>query len=355
MQLPTRSSRIEKPNPDLVDLAGFKGDNVAFFGEALRRLARKREGKRHLYFGLVGSCDLLGNALRRAQSVVRRDLRPGLWSHAFAFVLSNDAPADIGSIKIRGVPLDTRNQRLPEPAWNGVTESDLSLYASPERDANVALLSIELSEAEAALVIDRFYTPNADRVRFDLWNSLCAWQRYYWSFGSEPNPFQQSVPMPSSHFIEHCYDAIQLDLTPATSERTSAPEFLWGTVKYWYEAYATRGNPISGVYLVRDPGCTTMPPENTAKPKAQPLTKDDILKRTQTLLQQAGKLPEAPPASATLRKELGMTPAAINALSSEIQSEFPAVDAAILKAKLSKATTVAKLADAIVASIPAKS
>lgn len=348
MQLPTRSSRIEKPNPDLVDLSGFTGDNVAFFAEALRRLAIPRPGKRHLYFALVGSCDLLGNALRRAQSVVRRDLRPGLWSHAFAFVLPNGTPpADVGSIKIRGVPLDTRNQRLPEPAWNGVTESDLSLYASPERDANVALLSIELSEAEAAAVIDRFYTPNADRVRFDLWNSLCAWQRYYWSFGSEPNPFQQSVPMPSSHFIEHCYDAIQLDLTPATSERHSAPEFLWGTVKYWYEAYTTRGNALRGVYLIRDPGCTTMPPENTAKPRAKPPTKDDFLKRTQKLLQQALKLATEPADAASLRKDLGMTATALKALAGAIQSEFPSVDAASLKPKLPKATTVATLAEAI--------
>jgi hypothetical protein len=37
----------------------------------------------------------------------------------------------------------------------------------------------------------------------------------------------------SSALIEYCFEEIRLDLSPATSERNSAPEHLWNSARWW--------------------------------------------------------------------------------------------------------------------------
>ena len=75
--------------------------------------------------GLVGSCDLPGVTLRRAQSILRWDRRPSLWSHAFL----SSSPQD-GDAAIREVALHSRSGAFPEPADNAVTPATLAHYNS---------------------------------------------------------------------------------------------------------------------------------------------------------------------------------------------------------------------------------
>ena len=62
-------------------------------------------------------------ALRRAQSILRWDRRPSLWSHAFLCV---------GGGAIREVALHSRAGHFPEPADNAITAATLEHYGNAE-------------------------------------------------------------------------------------------------------------------------------------------------------------------------------------------------------------------------------
>ena len=125
--------------------------------------------------GLVGSCDLPGVALRRAQSILRWDRRPSLWSHAFIIVGDG----------IREVTLHSRAGHFPEPADNAITPATLEHYKD---DPNVALLKVRTTPEEAQAIAERATTqPNLERLRYDLFETLGYWQAYLWTRGtSEP-------------------------------------------------------------------------------------------------------------------------------------------------------------------------
>ncbi len=61
-----------------------KKTNSEFFTAAFEAMEKFKVGNQGLMtIGLIGSRDIPGVTLRRAQSIIRWDRRPGLWSHAF--------------------------------------------------------------------------------------------------------------------------------------------------------------------------------------------------------------------------------------------------------------------------------
>jgi hypothetical protein len=252
-----RHSRTSEPNKRIQDWTKqyLHKNNAQFFTEALQALAESKLGNDgQMVIGLAGSRDLPGVTLRRAQSVLRWDMRPSLWSHAF--LIAERAAENVGATKILGVSLHPRTGIFPRPERNGVSEGTLSLYNQRELDANVALLAIEMTETEVADVAKKAGDPNLDRVRFNLWDTLGVWQAFLWSFGQRPNPLREGFPIPAASFIEYCYEAINLDLTPGASERNAAPEHIWNAAKWWQEAYTAQDRRISGFCVIRDEGCS---------------------------------------------------------------------------------------------------
>jgi hypothetical protein len=128
-------------------------------------------------------------------------------------------------------------------------------------DANAALLAVSASEGERGAVERRaMHEPNLDRLRYDLWQTLGVWQTYLWAAGGAPNPLEEGFPVASSAFLEYCFEAIQLDLAPAASERNSAPEHIWNTAVWWHQEFAKLGRTITGAFVLRDPRCTLLDP-----------------------------------------------------------------------------------------------
>ena len=102
-------------------------DNAAFFADAIASLSDD-DGFGHdglALIGLVGSCDLPGVTLRRAQSILRWDRRPSLWSHAFLLVDTDG--------NLREVALHSRSGAFPEPADNAITAATLRALQQPAR------------------------------------------------------------------------------------------------------------------------------------------------------------------------------------------------------------------------------
>jgi hypothetical protein len=242
----------------------FRGkDNLEFFAAALDELTRKDAGHGGLMaIGLLGQRDIPGVTLRLAQSVLRWDLRPSLWSHAFLVAGRTSDVKAIGDLPIREVSIYSRTGAFPEPAYNAVSDATLGDYADREVDANVALLTVAMSTEEVENVADRaLANPNLDRLRYDFWETLGIWAGYLWSSGTRPNPLREGFPMFSSAFVEYCFEAIPLDLSPAASERNSAPEHLWNSAVWWDDSFTEFGHPISGRYCLRDESGALLDPK----------------------------------------------------------------------------------------------
>jgi len=236
-----RHSQSDDQNPDVTVVTKDHKDNTSFFAEAIEELG----GDGLALIGLVGSCDLPGVALRRAQSILRWDRRPSLWSHAF--ILVEDG--------IREVTLHSRAGHFPEPADNAITPATLDHYKD---DPNAALLKVRTTPEEAKQIAERATKqPNLERLRYDLFETLGFWQAYLWTRGT-PNPLENGVPMAASSLIEYCYEEIQLDLTPGANDRNSAPEHLWNAARWWREAFKEFNRPISGRAIIRDPNCKVL-------------------------------------------------------------------------------------------------
>ena len=160
--------------------------------------------------GLVGSSDLPGVALRRAQSILRWDRRPSLWSHAFLIVEDG----------IREVTVHSRAGHFPEPADNAITPATLEHYAE---DPNVAVLKVRTTDDEARDIQSRATTePNLERLRYDLFEALGFWQAYLWTRGT-PNPLEAGIPMASSALVEYPSSTGSRNTTPPRASTVSRP------------------------------------------------------------------------------------------------------------------------------------
>ena len=244
-----RHSNSAEENPDVRDVTEtFKDQsNAAFFEAAIGELG---EHGGLALIGLVGSCDLPGVTLRRAQSILRWDRRPSLWSHAFLIVEDG----------IREVALHSRAGHFPEPADNAITKATLDHYNNSTVDPNVAILSVRMTADEATAVAERATEqPNLERLRYDLFETLGYWQAYMWTRGTA-NPLEQGVPMAASALVEYCFEALQVDLTPGANDRNSAPEHLWNSARWWTDAFGEFDRPISGRAVIRDPHCRVLGP-----------------------------------------------------------------------------------------------
>lgn len=252
-----RHSRSNARNPNLAEWSDVYAtqDNLKFFGDALAALSKQRVGNGGMMvIGLLGQRDIPGHSLRVAQSMLRWDARPSLWSHAFLIADRIGPKAAIAEARVWEAPLHSRSGQFPRPERNGVGSVELGQYGNPRIDANAALIAVKMTDKDAALVRERADAPNHDRLRYNLWESLGIWQGYLWSQGARPNPLREGVPIVASSFVEMAYEAINLDLTPGASIRNSAPEHIWNAAVWWHETFARQKHPISGYYVLRDKG-----------------------------------------------------------------------------------------------------
>lgn len=257
-----RNSRIKQKSTTVHDWTErhLKSTNMQFFADALGALSRENTGNGGLMvIGLLGQRDLPGVTVRQAQSVLRWDLRPSLWSHVFLIAEPVIARSrTLSETRILEVTLHARTGEFPRPEKNGVTEGRLGLYDNPFVDANAALLAVSMTDKEVQKVSERATDYNVDRLRYNLWETLGVWQAYLWANGARPNPLRDGFPVFSSSYAEMVFEAIQFDLSPGASERNSAPEHIWNTALWWHEVLREQKRQITGYYVARDKGCALM-------------------------------------------------------------------------------------------------
>jgi hypothetical protein len=243
---------------------------------------------------LLGGTDHRSLALRRAQTLLRYDRRPSVWSHA-ALILQW-VGGDAGAVGVE-VTLDPEGGHVPER--NGVSVFHLSRYDDTGRYPNVALIAPSFApragEPAAAVggrkaIVEAALDPNRERSRFPLWDALGAWSSYCYTPESTQNPLLSNVPIPGAAFCEYAYAMAGVDLTPGATSDQTCPELLWATVKRWSTRLAEmQGTTLETFAMRRDLS-------GVAPPGASDLASDPALQGLFSVRKAAPrKAPKAPP------------------------------------------------------------
>jgi hypothetical protein len=228
---------------------------------------------------LVGGTDLIHFRLRVAQSHLRQDLTPSSWSHVG---ILREGP---GGLSVSEVALDPPSGFADMPRSNGIQTAPLTRYDDARRFPNVALLRFPLGDGQIAEGIARV---RDERGLLDLGALILPWLAFVWGVGLPANPLLSSTGIPSAVFTEAVFGALRQELTPGLATRSSCPEAIWQSARYWYPYYTlaaadpetrtatstTRGRTPHGVFVVEQDYAAILPAEEpratTPAPAAKP-------------------------------------------------------------------------------------
>ena len=271
-----------------------KKDNADFLTEVARRLAQLQTEAPDAFdpgavacIGLAGMYGHVGYGLRRAQEVVRIDMAPSYWSHAFLLTSALGDTADknrtpdqsawIWECSLEPGAVSTffhlRNGVCPRPLAD-YTRADFSLSAMSV--PNLAILAVELSASERKQILERANQPDVDQVHYNLASLLGDWYDYLTNRATEPNPLGNGKAIPSASYVQLAYDAVGIDLAPGAMQRTLTPEHLWQAFRYFQPTFrkedaqskALVPRRMAGWYVVRDPACVLYPTELKKLPRS---------------------------------------------------------------------------------------
>ena len=225
MKADIHATDVHEPNPKFIRVPRKKGeDNV-------RWLERQLKGYDRVAIVLVGGRNNLAFHVRTAQAHQRFSFTPSHWSHAF-FLLNGTKNGLVYEISLEphrgfGFPGGT----------NAMQEAPLSAYESVADWPNIAVIrldSIKVPEAKNAVLLF-----SKQRAVLDAVSLLVRWLAYAWGAGSSPNPILEGHGLPSAAMIEAVCAACGYDIAPTTPSRSSTPESIWQSTKWFYHAPRT--------------------------------------------------------------------------------------------------------------------
>ncbi len=178
---------------------------------------------------LLGGKSPIDFRVRVAQAHARDDMAPSAWSH-------------IGVLGARGknllrrslieLPLQGRVGLGYPPATNGVVETPIGDYDDPAAFPNIAVLRVPVPHAAVDAAITEFCR---QRTVMDALELTLAWLAFAWGVGSTGNPLLAGLGVPSAAFVEYVIGAAGYDLVPGFPSRSSCPEAIWQSARWWHE------------------------------------------------------------------------------------------------------------------------
>jgi hypothetical protein len=251
----TRSSQSQR-NDEFHELPRRDGEgNAAWF----ERAAGGQKGGARL--ALFGGTDLVSARLRIAQSHARDDMTPSYWSHVA--LVKGDGPLarDARLYDLRLEPPGGLSSLITR---NGVFEGALADYDDVGRFPNVALLALPLPPAPPPgdgdaggspieRAVEQFYHLRhiSDSIELAL-----AWIAFVCGVGRTPNPLLAGAGIPSAVFVEMVAAAAGFELTPALPNRSSCPEAIWQSARWWHDG----AKAMTGSWCVQRGGSVFCPP-----------------------------------------------------------------------------------------------
>ncbi len=182
------------------------------------------------YIVLFGGVEPYAFRVRVAQSHVRHDLTPSHWSHAALLDRSVALAPDTVLYEISLQP--PGNFGFPPPS-NAVQRGQLRAYRNQKFYPNIAVLGVPVAPEEVLSALSKF---ERQRAVIDGPDLLLRWLGYVWGVGSAPNPLMEGYGVPSAAMIEVIIGAAGFDLTPALENRSSCPEAIWQSARWWHGA-----------------------------------------------------------------------------------------------------------------------
>ena len=235
--LEIRSSTARRQNAALREVPRKRGEGNAAW------LQRQRGDAAGPCLLLLGGTDALALRLRVAQSHLRHDLTPSRWSHVVLF-------PDAGSLGKRraGAEISLAPPAgfgFPPPT-NAVQRASADAYDDAAAFPNVALLLLPVEEAAVRAALERF---QRERAALDGVELLVRWLAFAWGAGSAGNPLLEGLGLPSAAMVEQVAGAAGYPLAPGVSSRTSCPEALWQSARWWHEYQASaEREPLRGAW-----------------------------------------------------------------------------------------------------------
>jgi hypothetical protein len=216
-------SQAESPNTStFVELVRASGeDNL----EWLQRARQHRRKPASAELLLVGGTGPVAFRLRVAQSHIRADITPSHWSH-IALLSGTDDLFEIS--------LEPPNGFGYPPPRNGLQKSPLTSYRSATQFPNIAWVELGVGATLVQEALNRFMR---NRSAFDSLELLLAWLGFVWSVGTTGNPLISGMGIPAAAMVEAVTGAAGYELTPGLASRSSCPEAVWQTVRWWHSYY----------------------------------------------------------------------------------------------------------------------
>jgi len=227
--LPMRASYATDPNPAFREIlrdADHDEDNLTW----LRRVATDLTTESTALL-LMGGIDSLHFRLRVAQSHARHDLTPSNWSHVALLGKLGDG-LERGTVY--GIPLDAPRGYGFAPSSNAVVEESLATYVKPERFPNMAFVRVPVPWTKVVEQLKRF---QQQRGVLDAVELVVQWLAFLWGVGRTGNPLVDGQGVPSAAMIEMVIGAAGFELTPGLASRSSCPEAIWQSARWWHEYY----------------------------------------------------------------------------------------------------------------------
>ena len=225
-------------NPELKELDRLDTEDNLAWGE--RAVAQMQTGdqKEWSYVVLLGADDMTAFRLRIAQSHLRRDMFPSLWSDAMLVKLVR--PSLQGATAIH-VPLAQPGPPAFPTAVNGVVEVPIASFKDPARFPNIAVIALPTPQAQILQRVEDF---KRSRSTLDALEHVLRWLAFCWGSARTGNPLHENYGIPSACMLEIACAAAQFDLTPGLEARASCPEAIWAAAKHWQDYYrkTTVGN-----------------------------------------------------------------------------------------------------------------
>jgi len=178
---------------------------------------------------LLGGKSPVDFRVRVAQAHARDDLAPSAWSHIGVLGVRAKNPLRRNLIEL---PLQGRVGLGYPPATNGVVETPIGDYDDPAAFPNIAVLRVPVPHAAVDAAITEFCR---QRTVMDALELTLAWLAFAWGVGSTGNPLLAGLGVPSAAFVEYVVGAAGYDLVPGFPSRSSCPEAIWQSARWWHE------------------------------------------------------------------------------------------------------------------------
>ena len=234
------SSSAKSPSKDLKEAPREAGeDNIAW-------ISRNLPAGDVTHVVLLGGKSQTAFRLRLAQAHLRHDLVPSYWSH----VLMLQAAKNMAASSVTEVSLEPEGGFGFPPSVNAVQVGRLTPYRDSAAYPNIAVLGAPVAQDKVMEALDRFKKQRAVLDNVDL---VVKWLAYAWGVARSSNPLMDGLGVPSAAMLETVFGAAGFDLTPGLESRSSCPEAIWQSAKWWREYYLRDNLPgITGAYCVPD-------------------------------------------------------------------------------------------------------